>query len=110
MFLASEMISLNLKPDRITYDRLILVCEQSGDMDDAIAYLEEMRSQGLRPRRGTYERLIDGLLEKGDERCVAVLRDYKESGELVSKGVEQRVKERFEAVGDSWDKGIVAGL
>lgn len=109
MFLASEMISLNLKPDRVTYDRLILVCE-SEDLDDAVAYFEEMRAANMRPRRGTYERLIDRLLEKGDERCVAVLRDYKESGEMVSKGAEMRVRERFEAVEGSWDKGIVAGI
>jgi pentatricopeptide repeat protein len=109
MFLASEMISLNLKPDRVTYDRLILVCE-SEDLDDAVAYFEEMRAANMRPRRGTYERLIDRLLEKKDERCVAVLRDYKESGEMVSKGVEMRVRESFEAVDGSWDKGVVAGL
>jgi hypothetical protein len=54
--------------------------------------------------------LIDRLLEKKDERCVAVLRDYKESGEMVSKGVEMRVRESFEAVDGSWDKGVVAGL
>ncbi|KZM18623.1 uncharacterized protein EKO05_0000672 [Ascochyta rabiei] len=96
MYLASEMISLNLQPDRITYDRLILVCEQGDDLDDALAYFEEMRNARLRPRRGTYERLIDRLVERGDERCVAVLRDYKASGEAVSKGAERRVRERFQ--------------
>ncbi|KAF9693144.1 hypothetical protein EKO04_008595 [Ascochyta lentis] len=98
MYLASEMISLNLQPDRITYDRLILVCEQSDHLDDALAYFEEMRSAGLRPRRGTYERLLDRLVERGDERCVGLLRDYRESGEVVSKGAERRVRERFQGV------------
>lgn len=95
MFLASEMISLGLAPDRITYDRLILVCEQSGAVDDAVAYFEEMRGMGLRPRRGTYERLVNCLEEKADPRCVAVLRDYGESGEVLSAGLERRVRERF---------------
>lgn len=99
MFLAAEMISLNLQPDRITYDRLILVCEQSGDLDDAVRYFEEMRGAGFRPRRGTYEVLVAALVERRDERCVAVLRDYRESGEVVSKAVERRVRDVFE-VGD----------
>lgn len=95
MFLAAEMIALGLRPDRITYDRLLLVCEQSGDLDDALRYWEEMRKEGLRPRRGTYERLIDALVEQGDARCVGVLEDYLGSGEVVSRGVEGRVRERF---------------
>lgn len=109
MYLASEMISLDLQPDRITYDRLILVCEHSDDLDDAVNYFEEMRAADMRPRRGTYERLIDKLVEKGDQRCVGVLRDYKESGEMVSKGAEKRVRERFEVEDDNWDTGIVIG-
>ncbi|KAH6629372.1 hypothetical protein C7974DRAFT_311790 [Boeremia exigua] len=96
LYLAAEMLSLGLRPDRITYDRLILVCESSAELDDALAYWEEMRGQGMRPRRGTYEALVKALCEAGDARCVAVLRDYKESGETVS-GVERRVRERFEA-------------
>ncbi|KAF1926914.1 uncharacterized protein M421DRAFT_422156 [Didymella exigua CBS 183.55] len=98
MHLATEMMALNLQPDRITYDRLILVCEQTGHLDDAVNYFEEMRGMGLRPRRGTYERLMNALVDRDDERCVAVLRDYRESGEVVSR-VEQRVRRRF-VVGD----------
>lgn len=97
MFLAKEMISLGLSPDRITYDRLIMVCDRSGDLEDAVHYFEEMRASGFRPRRGTYERLINALCDVGDERCVAILRDHRESGEVVS-GVERRVRERFEGV------------
>lgn len=109
MFLANEMIGLNLKPDRITYDRLILVCERAGDLDDAVNYFEEMRAADLRPRRGTYERLMNALVDVGDERCVAVLRDYRESGEVVSQ-VERRVRQKFEVVDDNWAKGIPDSL
>lgn len=99
MFLANEMISLNLRPDRITYDRLIMVCERSGDLDDAVNYFEEMRAGGMRPRRGTYERLMNALCDADDDRCVAVLRDYKESGETVSQ-VERRVRMKFIVPGE----------
>lgn len=100
MFLANEMIAINRKPDRITYDRLIMVCERSGDLDDAMNYFEEMRAGGMRPRRGTYERLMNALVDKDDQRCVSLLRDYKESGEMVSQ-VERRVRMKFVVPGET---------
>jgi pentatricopeptide repeat protein len=95
MFLAAEMIELKLQPDRLTYDRLIIVCMQADELDDALAYYEEMRDMGMRPRRGTYELLITQAAEKGDERCVALLREFKESGDVVTRAVERAVGERF---------------
>lgn len=108
MFLAKEMISLNLQPDRITYDRLILVCERSGDVDDAVNYFEEMRAGGWRPRRGTYELLIRRLCDVGDERCVAILRDYKASGDQVSTGVERLVRQMFQGAEESEEGFLLA--
>ncbi|KAL1648928.1 hypothetical protein SLS61_006660 [Didymella pomorum] len=99
MYLANEMISLNLRPDRITYDRLITVCASSSDLNDAVNYFEEMRNAGLRPRRGTYEMLLNKLVDKDDERCVAVLRDYKEEAEMVSP-VERRIRGKFVVPGE----------
>ena len=99
MYLANEMMSLNLRPDRITYDRLIMVCTSSSDLNDAVNYFEEMRNAGLRPRRGTYEMLLNKLVDADDERCVAVLRDYKEGAEMVSP-VERRVRGKFVVPGE----------
>lgn len=59
-----------------------------------------MRAAGFRPRRGTYERLMNALLDADDERCVAVLSDYKGSGEALSQ-IERRVRERFEGPRDA---------
>ena len=95
MFLASEMIELDLQPDRLTYDRLIIVCMQARELDDALAYYEEMRELGMRPRRGTYEMLITQAAAKGDERCVALLRDFRDGGDVVTRAVERAVGERF---------------
>ena len=100
MYLANEMISLNLRPDRITYDRLVWVCAQAGDLDDAVNYFEEMRAAGMRPRRGTYEMLLNKLVDADDERCVAVLRDYKEGAEMVSP-VERRIRGKFVVPGEA---------
>ncbi|KAF2127514.1 hypothetical protein P153DRAFT_432642, partial [Dothidotthia symphoricarpi CBS 119687] len=46
MFLVEEMMQIGVKPDRLTYDRLILVCLQADDLEDALLYYEEMRSCG----------------------------------------------------------------
>ncbi|EHK99560.1 putative Pentatricopeptide repeat-containing protein [Glarea lozoyensis 74030] len=46
MFLASELVALGIKPDHLTYDRLIMVCLNEKDYEDAFNYLEEMVEVG----------------------------------------------------------------
>ena len=73
MFLASEMLALNVAPDALTYDRLILVClNELGDrqegFEDAWKYFLEMRSMEWWPRGGTLNALgIRGCV-LGEER------------------------------------------
>lgn len=62
MFLASEMLALNVPPNALTYDRLILVClNEAGDkvegFRDAWKYFLEMKSMGWWPRGGTLKTL-----------------------------------------------------
>lgn len=103
MFFANEMIQLGLKPDRLTYDRLISVCLQSDNLEDALLYYEEMRSTPLKagssrtmqPRKRTWEALILRCVSKGDDRAVATLKDYKLLEEEPKKFVEKTVIERF---------------
>ncbi|QSZ35753.1 hypothetical protein DSL72_006875 [Monilinia vaccinii-corymbosi] len=93
MFLASEISALNLRPDEITYDRLILICLQSdnADYDDCFRYLEEMilvgkdkvdaagrRGWWMRP--GTAVALIKRCVECGDVRTWQLMEDMKERG------------------------------
>ena len=110
MFFANEMITLGLKPDRITYDRLIWVCLQAGDVDDALLYYEEMRgtkvkvgsgdgARAMRPRRLTWEALIMRCVKVGDGRGVAVHREYKDVQEEPSALIERAVRARFEEGG-----------
>jgi pentatricopeptide repeat protein len=103
MFFANEMIQLGLKPDRITYDRLILVCLQAGDLEDALLYYEEMVATEtssdkatMKPRRMTWELLIHKCVLQGDERAVAILKAYKTGVEEPRKKVEKAVVDRFE--------------
>ncbi|CAN9395868.1 unnamed protein product [Alternaria alternata] len=104
MFLANEMVKLGLRPSRLTYDRLILVCLTAGDLDDAMLYYEEMVSTGatagkkgpMKPRRNTWEALIYRCVEEGDERAVALLNDYKDGVEEPRRNIEKAVVDRFE--------------
>ncbi len=74
MFLASEMVALNIAPDVLTYDRLLLVCltaARDGAQDayeDAWRYFDEMRGLDWWPRRRTTLLLLQSSSERGDER------------------------------------------
>ena len=73
MFLASEMLALNIPPNELTYDRLILVCvnalgEKDGGFEDAWRYFEEMRSMGWWPRMGTLKVLAMKGCEMSEDK------------------------------------------
>lgn len=104
MFFANEMIQLGIRPDRLTYDRLISVSLASDDIEDALLYYQEMRSTSVKPgssrkmqpRRMTWEAIIYKCVKNGDERAVALLKDYKRFEEEPRRPVEKAVKTRFE--------------
>lgn len=93
MFLASEIAALNLKPDELTYDRLILICLQpeNADFDDCFRYLEEMMlvgkdkvdkdgRRGWWMRPGTAVALVKRCVESGDERMEMLMEGMRERG------------------------------
>jgi hypothetical protein len=95
MFLASEMTALGVKPDRLTYDRLILVCLNEDDYEDAFLYLEEMKAvghlkgdkDGWWMRSGTATAMVKKCVVNSDDRVWLVLdemekRNYNKSGKL----------------------------
>ncbi|KAF2870774.1 hypothetical protein BDV95DRAFT_607907 [Massariosphaeria phaeospora] len=96
MFLANEMLQLNLKPDSLSYDRLILLCCSSDDLQDAFLYYEEMRDQGFEPRKNTWESLMMKAWAAGDARAVVVLKHMKEREIVPRRDYEKSVRDRFE--------------
>lgn len=88
VFIASEMQALGIKPDILTYDRLILAClYQQEDYEDAFKYLEEMIEVGAdQPdggwwmRRGTATILIKRCVEKNDPRAFELLDEMARRG------------------------------
>jgi len=85
MFLASEMIALGIKPDFLTYDRLIMVCLQEDDYEDAFRYLEEMIAVGMDKiengqkgwymRKGTAVSLVEKCVKNHDKRAWEILAE-----------------------------------
>ncbi|KAI4141419.1 MAG: hypothetical protein LQ340_007651, partial [Diploschistes diacapsis] len=88
LFLAAEMRALDVAPDALTYDRLVLICAKASgggeggagggpkSLDDAWRYFEEMRragsgegrAKGWFLRRGTFAVLARKMAATGDER------------------------------------------
>jgi len=107
MFLASEMIALGVRPDELTYDRLMLACMEAelaastgsqGDpapevkrkvmasnpgedsMEDAWRYFAEMQRLGMWPRKGTLIQLCKMACERGDDRVWDLIDSMEEQG------------------------------
>ncbi|CZR66735.1 uncharacterized protein PAC_16636 [Phialocephala subalpina] len=87
MFLASEMAALDVKPNLITYDRLILACLPEKDYEDAFKYLEEMISVGDDKgdggwwmRQGTAAAMVRRCAAAGDERAWEIINEMKNRG------------------------------
>ncbi|KAI4095790.1 MAG: hypothetical protein LQ339_007153 [Xanthoria mediterranea] len=104
MFLASEMVALKVPPDALTYDRLILVCLDSGsgreDFEDAWRYFEEMRGVGWWPRPGTTVALAKQCCLMGDERIWG-LQDEGHGEDGITSSALQRL------IGGHWrEKGV----
>ena len=83
MILASEMVAMNITPNALTYDRLILVCIEASstkeELSDAWRYLEEMQGSGWRPRQGTTIALARRACSLEDDRIWQLQRraDYE---------------------------------
>ncbi|TVY40050.1 putative pentatricopeptide repeat-containing protein, mitochondrial [Lachnellula occidentalis] len=104
MFLAAEMIALGIKPDHLTYDRLVLVCLQQEDYEDAFKYFEEMveigrdkfenGQKGWWLRRGTASTLVRKCAHAGDKRAWEILEEMKKRG-MVVEPLEQNTKKHL---------------
>lgn len=88
VFLASEMRALGIKPDMLTYDRLILACLYiKDDYEDAFRYLEEMVEVGRdKPdggwwmRGGTATVFVKRCVGEKDVRAWSLLDEMEKRG------------------------------
>lgn len=96
MFLASEMVASEITPDKLTYDRLVLVCVKSHELDDAYGYLLEMQERGFKPRLGTLFFFARSLAPTGDPRTLTLMEMIKTHGPEVEEAL-RFVRERYDA-------------
>lgn len=103
MFLASEMVALNIVPDQLTYDRLILVCLRAAAKngaedayDDAWRYFQEMRGLSWWPSRKTIIELLQAGAEKGDERVSSLASEEGSSNGIPIAELEPLVRHYWE--------------
>ncbi|KAI9824410.1 MAG: hypothetical protein M1832_001945 [Thelocarpon impressellum] len=72
LFLYAEMCALGVRPDALTYDRLVLACltDEAHDCADAFRYVTEMRGcgRGYKLRPGTRAALVRRAVEVRDDR------------------------------------------
>ena len=106
MFLASEMVALNVAPDRLTYDRLTLVCLNSEDnIDDAWRYFEEMRDLGWWPRHGTAMALARRACARGDQRVWKLANDEQGRG-IPKRNLENLIEDYWEDASEEPGKAV----
>ena len=82
LFLASEMLALGIKPNALSYDRLIIVCLSANRFDHAFRYFDEMDGLGFKPRQHTGYILAKDLASSGDDRCWDVLQRMQDHGPI----------------------------
>jgi hypothetical protein len=80
MFFAAEMVELKIKPDSLTYDRLLLTCLHEPDYEDAFRYYEEMMAAGYMPRQGTWLELVRVCSKFRDERAFEIVAKMAQLG------------------------------
>ncbi|KAL9050544.1 MAG: hypothetical protein Q9162_006571 [Coniocarpon cinnabarinum] len=99
MYLAREMVAIAMRPNAVTYDRLVLVClrgaegesgaaateqgEEEEDRyahEDAFRYLQEMEGKGWIPRAGTLKEMVETCARAGDERAWELLEKMRQAG------------------------------
>lgn len=105
MFLAAEMRALKVRPDKLTYDRLIINCLYEIDYEDAFRYLEEMKRVGASRgetwwmRTGTVSALVRKCTEVGDERAWGLLEEMEKMGMPAAGRLKPWVEENYKGDG-----------
>lgn len=99
MFLASEQLALGIKPDNLTYDRLVSVCIESARLVDGWRYFDEADNLGLALRPNTVSILATALASAGDDKCWDVLQRIQADIGDHYKTIRQQVETSWAASG-----------
>lgn len=88
---------MKVRPDALTYDRLVLVCLNcDDDLEDAWRYYEEMRDAGFQLREVTAQLFANKACRAADKRVGVLAKE--EGGPLSTEAMRTFLKEL-------WGKG-----
>ena len=87
-------MELKIKPDALTYDRLVLVCIREANYEDAWRYYGEMTQAGYVPRLGTFVTMVQVCADARDERALELVERMVELG-LPTVSAQKAVREMW---------------
>lgn len=78
LILAAEMVALQILPNALTYDRMLLICiRQKDDYEDGMRYFQEMQAHRMKGRYGTLLAVARRLAIEADPRVDIVLDEME---------------------------------
>lgn len=94
IFLASEMATMEVAPNEVTYDRLILIClDSSQDLNDAWRYVRETREAGFTMKAGTASYMAKVACRASDRRVF--LLSAEDGGPLPTATFDKIIREHW---------------
>ena len=94
MFLASEMAVMEVTPNEVTYDLLILIClDSSQDLNDAWRYVRETREAGFTMKAGTASYMAKVACQASDRRVF--LLSAEDGGPLPMATFDRIIREHW---------------
>jgi pentatricopeptide repeat protein len=91
------MQSTKVKPNSLSYSKMVVLCCTQDDYEDCFRYLEEMKYFKFAPPRGCYQQLIKKLAMAGDDRVHTAIEDMRAAGYIVPEQIERLVSSRSAA-------------
>ena len=79
-----------IKPNEVTYEKIIKLCLTQDVYEDAFFYLEEMKAAGFVPSRTVYEALVLKCRSMSDTRMDIALEEMLECGYSMPKVIEKK--------------------
>ena len=90
--LLDDIKKLKVRPNKETYEKIILLCLTQEVYEDAFFYLEEMKAAEFVPPQTVYEALVHKCRSMGDTRVDIALEEMRECGYKMSKPTSNQKK------------------
>ncbi|PWN48694.1 hypothetical protein IE53DRAFT_318903, partial [Violaceomyces palustris] len=96
-----DIVQSKLKPNEITYERMIILCLTQESYEDSFGFLEQAKMEDIFPTRKSYEAMIRRCHGVGDERWRLLYDEMVEAGYRPGRSLRDQLGEDAE-VKDGW--------